>query len=166
MASTRVPNAIATLAALAIAVGGCTSETRPSPSPTASSPPNAGPVVLVASDDENRFPVAVRVIDESGRLQAVRPVGPVELAAGLARTPMEGAALGAWQVDGSDRQVAIVWNGSACDRDASIVITTGVGSVTVDAGSPDECSGPGAYRGVVLVFDGPIVVEDVDLAVT
>lgn len=152
------------LAALAIVVGACTSEPRPDSSPTASPAPSADPIVLVASDAQNRSPVAVRVIDESGRRQAARPVGAAELAAELARSRMEGAAFRACQVEGSDRQMAIVWNGGACDRDASIVIATGADAVTIDPGTPAGCSGPGAYRGVVLVFDGPIGVDDVHLA--
>ena len=150
--------AVALLAALAVAVGGCSLE------PRAAVPSSAASIELVASDTGGRFPVAVRVVDQSGRLREARAVTPVELTAELARSPMEGAALGAWPFAGSDRRVAIVWNGSACDRNASIVIASGVETVTVAAGTPEACSGQGTYRAVVLVFDGPIVVDEIDLA--
>lgn len=77
---------------------------------------------------------------------------------------MEGAALGASPFEDSDHRLAIVWNGSACDRNASMVIARQVARITLDAGTPEACSGPRTYRAVVLEFDGPIVVEDIDLA--
>ena len=150
--------AVALLAALAIAVGGCSVE------PRAAGPPSATPIDLVTSNADGRYPVAVRVVDHSGRLRSARAVTPAELTRELDRRPMEGAAIGASPFAGSDRQVLVVWHGSACDRNASMVIAPEIALLTLDAGTPEACSGPNSYRAVVIELDGPIVVDDIDLA--
>ena len=149
---------VALLAVLAFVIGACSAE-----SPL-SGPSSATPIDLVTSNVDGRFPVAVRVIDRSGRLRSARAVTPAELTSELDRRPMEGAAIGAWPFEHSDHQLAIVWNGGACDRNASMVIAPEVARITLDAGTPEACSGPGTYRAVVIEFDGPIIADHVDLA--
>jgi hypothetical protein len=140
-------------------IAGCTTQTG---SPT----PAYQTIDLVATDADNRYPVSVQVVDESHRLADARSSSPSELSAQLQQRPMEGAAIAVTRVDGSDTFVLLIWNGTGCDRNASVLVGRDVTTLTVDAGAPATCSLPGTYRSIVLMFVSPVVVEEIRLEAT
>jgi hypothetical protein len=146
---------VGTLGALA-ACGGPTATLSPSPSPAAFN--------FVAADDRGGWPVPVSVGGFSGGLANARAATAAELAAEIARRPMEGAAGGLTLFEGSDRDVLAIWAGSGCDQLVTIT-RSGDGSVLaieprLDAG----CGGPWpVYRGAILTFEGPVDVAAITL---
>jgi hypothetical protein len=140
-----------------LVIAGCTSQSEPSPTPSYQT------IDLVAADAEDQYPVSVRVVDESNRLTDARSASPSELAAEFRARPMEGAAIGVTPVDATDHSVLLIWNGSGCDRNAAILVAKDVSALTVDTDAPAACSLPGTYRGVVLTFANPVIVEEIRL---
>lgn len=140
------------------ACGGLPATPSPSPSPS--------PVVFsfVAVDDRGAWPVPVSVGDLSGGLANARAATAAELAAEIARRPMEGAAGGLSPFEGSNRDALLIWAGFGCDPFVTITLS-GDGSVlTVEPRLDPGCEGPWpAYRGVILTFDAPVDVAAITL---
>lgn len=140
------------------ACGGSPATPSPSPSPSVFS--------FVGANDRGGWPVPVSVGDFSGGLTNARAATAAELAAEIARRPMEGAAGGLSPFEASDRDALLIWAGGGCD-DAVTVTLSGDGSVlTIEPRVDAGCSGPWpVYRGVVLTFEAPYDVAAITLDV-
>jgi len=137
------------------ACGGPPATPSPSPSPAVFS--------VVARDDRGDWPVPVSVEVVSGRLANARAATVAELAAEIARRPMEGAAGGLTLFEGSDRDALAIWGGYGCDRLVTITLS-GDGSVlTIEPRVDAGCAGPWIYRGVILTFEAPVDVAAISL---
>jgi len=143
------------LAAL-VACGGPPATPSPSPSPTVFS--------FVAPDDRGAWPVPVSVGDFSGGLANARAATAAELAAEIARRPMEGAAGGLMLFEGSDRDALAIWAGYGCDRLVTITLSGDGSALTIEPRLDAGCEGPWPiYRGTILTFDAPIDLAAITL---
>jgi hypothetical protein len=102
--------------------------------------------------------------DFSGGLANARAATAAELAAEIARRPMEGAGGGLSPFEGSDRDALLIWAGGGCDRAVAATLSGDGSMLTIEPRLDAGCSGPWpVYRGAILAFDGPIDVTAITL---
>ena len=135
-----------------------------SPPATPAPPPTEKPAIIVALDvPDGRYPTTVAVVDESGHLVDAVPAPNMP----PAPTPVRGETW-AFAVDGQPNQLRIGWLGGACDGPSRLTIRADGRTIERIAeprgvGQNQPCILIGIDRGVVLMFDRPVTIDDIEV---
>ena len=121
---------------------------------TATWPPDGATMVVLPGA------VGVAVVDASARLVGARdasvdccrlPLDPAPKQVHLAPTTTPG-------------EVLLTWSGSGCDVRATVRIDVNLEVIAVERLERPACDGEARGFGVILVFDGPVDVDAIDLS--
>lgn len=108
--------------------------------------------------------VRVTITDRTGTIDGVRPIGEEERPAGARLVPGgDHPPIYLWQAEGEPQALAVEWVGSPCDTRWSLVVRNTTPTIELDHPAIGACPAIPIRRQVILVFQGPVDVTDVQV---